>query len=99
MVEIITGIDLSQEMFAIDMLRDLKSSSSQACSAILTTIWRPGLTVRSTCIATDGGGPGNLNDSHRTAVHRFTRSNFWSQLSLKFKEASDANQHFYELKQ
>ena len=27
---------------------------------------------------------------------RFTRSNFWSQLLLKFKEVNDANQHFYE---
>ena len=30
---------------------------------------------------------------------RFTRSTFWIQLSLKFKEVSDVNQHFYELKQ
>ena len=30
---------------------------------------------------------------------RSTTSSFWSQLSLKFKEIRDANQHFYELKQ
>ena len=27
------------------------------------------------------------------------RSNFWSHLLLKLKEISDANQHFYEMKQ
>ena len=30
---------------------------------------------------------------------RFTRSDFWSQLLLKSKGISDANQDFYELKQ
>ena len=30
---------------------------------------------------------------------QFTRSKFWSQLLLTFKEVSDANQRFYELKQ
>ena len=30
---------------------------------------------------------------------RCTRSNFWSQLILRFKEVSDANQQFYQLKQ
>ena len=30
---------------------------------------------------------------------RFTRSNFWSQLLLRFKEISHGNQDFYELRQ
>ena len=37
---------LSQEIFGINVLRIVKSAfeaSWQACSAILTTIWRPGL--------------------------------------------------------
>ena len=32
----------------------------------------------------------------KTHKGRFTRSIFWSQLLLKFKEVNDVNQHFYE---
>ena len=49
MVVMIVNIDLSQEIFAIDMSRGyvegfkiLFEASSQAYSATLTTIWRPG---------------------------------------------------------
>ena len=34
----------------------------------------------------------------RPSKGQFTRSNFWSQLSLKFEEVSDANQHLYEVR-
>ena len=37
-----------------------------------------------------------MNEEHKGW---FTRSTFWIQLSLKFKDVSDVNQHFHELKQ
>ena len=43
---IITSIDVSQEIFAngyIESFKILFEASSQACSATVTTIWRPGL--------------------------------------------------------
>ena len=36
---------------------------------------------------------------HNWPRGRFTRSNFWSQLLLRFKGISFANQDFYELRQ
>ena len=47
MVVMIAGIHISQEIFAINILRALKSSgaSSEACSATVTsvtTVWKPG---------------------------------------------------------
>ena len=42
----ITSIDVSQEIFAMDILKALKiffEVLSQACSATVTTIWGPGL--------------------------------------------------------
>ena len=39
----ITSIVVSQEIFAIESFKILFEASSQACSAIVTTIWRPGL--------------------------------------------------------
>ena len=45
----IAGIHISQEIFAIDVLtafRNFFGASSEACSAIVTTIWTPGFSVR-----------------------------------------------------
>ena len=44
-VVLIAGIHISQEMLTIDVLTALQilfGASSEACSAIVTTIWRPG---------------------------------------------------------
>ena len=46
------SVHISQEIFANDILTALKPSfrtRSQACSAIVTTIWRPGLRFQCHC--------------------------------------------------
>ena len=52
MVVMITGIEFSQEIFAINYVEDYKilfEASSEACSVILTTIWRPDFRISAIC--------------------------------------------------
>ena len=71
------SIDVSQEILAIDIGGDgfkiLSEASSQACSAIVTTIWRPGFKDNCLIIEIFDKGPVKLIKRVKIA-HSFSQS-------------------------